>query len=878
MKKFKKILWIIFVIMLFSVSCFIVNAEDNSTTTVASGECGLYGDNVVWELDSNGVLTVSGTGEMLDYTWTNFVPNTPWHSYEKKIKKVIIEDGITSIGMSSFYDLSYVTDVEISNDVLAIGSYAFSHCRSVKNFVLPSNLQYVGNYCFEMCYGITEFVFPQSVTKLGTSIFYACDNLKSVTLPSGITELPAATFSSCDSLENVVIPSGVKVIGNACFNDCASLKTIILPDNLKSINYMSFRGCSKLEEISIPDTVTDIGSEAFYSCSNLNSIKLPSKIESILTYTFYACYNLTNIEIPSSVKTIDTKAFYGCTKLESVSLQNGIQKINDYAFYNCPNLTSIYIPDSVTTLGKYAYGFYKDIYDEISVVPNAHVLCCSNSKAETYAKNNKIPYSIVLVSIDTAGCVYTGKEVTPNISIVISEEELNVGSDYVVTYKNNIEPGVALAKIEFMNDYSFIKGEFVREFRIGKNIEIFDVELDKDEYQYHMYSPDVTVSYGDTVLELNKDYEAIYTIGDRTWKKASNNNHTYLTVLGSCEIKIVGINDYIGEIIINFDVEKFDMSNAKLWTNYVYDSDGSYSSGSFTLEDFVYDGTPKKQKSFRVCDSMDTISNSYYTISYKNNIEVGRATMIITGKGDYYTGKLEKDFYIYPRAISDVSITKLPNKLVYTEGDTQIDVTGGEITIYYQDGGSETFVITHDMLHDYNLLYAGSQNVWVECKGVSDYYVITIEPKIYNCPYCGDEYNDEILYNSHISSEQAKQNAKITIKNNPGSTTINYGETLELTAVVSNYSKPVNIEWYVNGSYYSSGDTLYISPENNSVKITVKLVDLNGNVFKDATGEEILDTETVTVKAGFFQKLISFFKNLFGLNRTVIQSIFKGVF
>lgn len=117
--------------------------------------------------------------------------------------------------------------------------------------------------------------------------------------------------------------------------------------------------------------------------------------------------------------------------------------------------------------------------------------------------------------------------------------------------------------------------------------------------------------------------------------------------------------------------------------------------------------------------------------------------------------------------------------------------------------------------------------------------------------------------------------AVLKIKNNPGTKTINYGELLRLTAEVTDKPENTMIWWYVNGSKKGEGETFEISPQSGSVTITAKLVDTNGNAILNSQGNEISDSETVTVNSGFFQKLISFFKNLFGINRTVIQYLFK---
>lgn len=112
----------------------------------------------------------------------------------------------------------------------------------------------------------------------------------------------------------------------------------------------------------------------------------------------------------------------------------------------------------------------------------------------------------------------------------------------------------------------------------------------------------------------------------------------------------------------------------------------------------------------------------------------------------------------------------------------------------------------------------------------------------------------------------------LKIKNNPSSRTINYGETLRLTAVTTNMPADAKLYWYVDGVKKGEGTTFEVSPESGSVEVTVKVVDVNGNSYSNA---EISDSQKVSVNSGFFQKIISFFKNLFGMNRTIVQALFR---
>ena len=125
--------------------------------------------------------------------------------------------------------------------------------------------------------------------------------------------------------------------------------------------------------------------------------------------------------------------------------------------------------------------------------------------------------------------------------------------------------------------------------------------------------------------------------------------------------------------------------------------------------------------------------------------------------------------------------------------------------------------------------------------------------------------------NNLIFTAKFNCTASVSIKNNPGAKTIKYGENLLLTAITTNMPNGVKIYWYVDGTKQGEGETFNVSFESGAKKVEVKLVDANGNILKNADGYELSDSESVTVNSGFFQKIISFFKNLFGMDRTVVQ-------
>lgn len=329
--------------------------------------CGANASNIVTAHfnSASGTLTFSGEGAMENYQTMHFV--APWKEISNQIKKIVIENGVTSIGSNAFYqcsdmqatldlsDAKALTSIgnnafygckkltgslEIPDSVTEIGAEAFLDCNNLSgNFELPEGLQSVGNDAFYNCYNLTGGLkLPDTVTSIGTGAFYNCANLDGyLVLSSSLTKIPKIAFNNCVNLkveDKLVIPSSVTVIEDAAFARCSSLTG----------------------DLEIPDTVTSIGNNAFYGCSSLNGyLTLPSQLTVIPSCAFWNCSQLKvqgGLKIPENVKSIGWGAFRGCAQLKgSLTLPKDIKSIGRQAFYDCTGLTGTFkIPDTVTEI------------------------------------------------------------------------------------------------------------------------------------------------------------------------------------------------------------------------------------------------------------------------------------------------------------------------------------------------------------------------------------------------------------------------------------------------------------------------------------------------------------------------------------------------
>ena len=202
-------------------------------------------DNLTWKLDADGTMTISGTGAMKDYNYDSPVYRN------SDVKKVVIEDGVTSIGSYAFASCSSLTSITIPESVTSIGYDAFSDCISLTSITIPDGVTSIGNAAFYNCTSLTSITIPDSVTSIGNNAFYGCNSLTSITIPKSVTSIGGGTFFDCSSLKSITISNGVTSIGTYAFESCSSLTSITIPDSVTSIGYAAFRGCTSLTTISL---------------------------------------------------------------------------------------------------------------------------------------------------------------------------------------------------------------------------------------------------------------------------------------------------------------------------------------------------------------------------------------------------------------------------------------------------------------------------------------------------------------------------------------------------------------------------------------------------------------------------------------------------
>ena len=270
---------------------------------------GICGPNLKWYLTYDGVLTISGKGEMYDYKSIN---DRVWE--KTHVKRIIIGDSVTTIGWSAFRD----------------------------------------------CNSLTSVTIPNSVTKIGIAAFRDCISLTSVTIPNSVTTIDDNAFSGCSSLTSVTIPNSVTKISDNTFSDCSSLTSVTIPNSVTTIGSEAFSGCTNLQKVHIGNSVKTIGEYAFYNGTSITQISSEAVVPPTCGLNVFANINKSKCKLIVPKNSLD--AYKQADQWKDFFLIEGSTTGITNTVYNKAGLADVYTIDGTKRLSKAST-------DEINALP-----------------------------------------------------------------------------------------------------------------------------------------------------------------------------------------------------------------------------------------------------------------------------------------------------------------------------------------------------------------------------------------------------------------------------------------------------------------------------------------------------------------------------
>lgn len=585
-------------------------------------------ERVVEEVEERVLTAYTGAGGEITIPETVTMIDKNVFEGNDSLTKVICPEGLKKIGSNAFRGCTSLTEIHFNESLTHIDYSAFQNCTSLKEVNFPGSIIMIGGDAFSDCSALEDIGFEPRKEEISScwveGSFRNCTSLKEVTVPFGI-EIKGGAFRGCTSLNEFKVSEGsFYSVFDGCLYDKEQTRLIVFPggktevefpETITEIGGNAFAK-SPLVSVEIPDTVTEIGGAAFDGCENLERCILPKNLTTINSYTFRSCGlkkidipetvdnissqafawcgELRTVTIPGSVQRIDQEAFESCIKLESIYIQEGVMMLEQRCLRNCPSLVTIAIPESVRSISyEVGIGWVDDTssYDKKKVT----IYGKAGSEAEKYAKENGVNFSteeppappvVVDPGYDISGdrftvtleqdvYTYDGKAKRPVATVKKGEEELLRGTDFMVRYENNINPGTAKAIITGDGEYS---GTVEKMFTIqGKDISGtgFTVTLSETTFTYDgkEKTPAVTVMEG-----ANKLRGTDFTV------KYENNVNP-----GTAKAIVTGTGFYAGTVTKEFTIKKNEKkSSLGLSCKKVFEK--KYGDKAFSLKASVKNG------------------------------------------------------------------------------------------------------------------------------------------------------------------------------------------------------------------------------------------------------------------------------------------------
>ena len=652
-----------------------------------------------------------------------------------------------------------------------------------------------------------------------------CDTSLSgdIVLPSKIEGKPVTSigddaFYGCSRLTSITIPNSVTSIGRFAFKDCKSLTSVTIPNGVTDFDWWAFAGCSSLKSITIPSSVTSIGYRAFDNCDKLNQINVDT------ANTVYSSENgvLFNKNKTELIRYPEGKAD------TSYSIPNSVTSIGIWAFDNCDKLNQINVDTANTKFSSVNGVLFNKDKTELIRYPEG--------KTDTsYA----IPNSVTSIDYDAfCGCSSLTSITIPNgVTSIGGSAFEDCSSLTSITIPNSVTSidistfsGCSrLASITIPNSVTSIDYAAFSGCSRLTSITIPDSVTSIGKYAFCGCSSLASITIPDSVTSIG------------SFAFSGCEGLTSITIPDS--VTSIGDGAFFGcrsltSITIPDSVTSID------WDTFSYCS----SLTSITIPDSV---TSIDYAAFSGCSSLKDVYYSGTQEQWKK-ISIGSNNSRLTSATIHYGSSAPAE---HARAMRAPAAPAAQNTsgAVYT-ATAQNAVPGELYMLYAFSSGTDLSSLEY----------------------VAQLRADSGEVKFRYIPRNSGELN-VIIVGKFVGS-----NAKLSIKS-PSTTTVSYGFTLNLHANVTDLPEGARVVWSMDGSGFelipsADGMTCGVkSVSKGSATITAKVVDKNGNAVKDANGNEITASQQLTSKAGFFQKLVAFFKKLFGSNMVIPSSLNKLV-
>lgn len=393
-----------------------------------------------------------------------------------------VPNTVEEISNYAFYASRSLISVTLGNSVTDLGTGAFSNCARIARISLNSKLESIGANAFNGCSNLLTIAIPQSVASIGLAAFRNCERLMSIsvnsanenyTSDSGVlfglsnngnkTELIAYPAAKTD--KSYSIPDTVVAVVSYAFFGAKNLQSVNMGSVLVDIRSYAFSDCSALSLVTIGAGVSNIGQCAFLNCESLKSIRIGRNVNSIGNYALgyyylpgtdeYILYDDFTIYTPSNT------AAYQYAYNNNINLVSEGECSHAYSYvYDIVSPTCTeqgYTEYACTYCGEHFRRTYVDptghsegdwIVDKKATYTakgKRHKVCERCNKITITQTTPMLKRSIASckITLSSKSVTANGKARKPAVTVKYNGKKLKKGTDYKVSYSNNVKPGIA---------------------------------------------------------------------------------------------------------------------------------------------------------------------------------------------------------------------------------------------------------------------------------------------------------------------------------------------------------------------------------------------------------------------------------------------------
>lgn len=377
-----------------------VYAEETAPTS------GTLQGGQTWSFDADGVLTISGTGEIKE----RYTSELPWTDQIKTAKKAVIGEGITNISGNLFNGFSFMEEISIPETVTAIGSDAFSSCMNLAEIKIPDAVTTIGDTAFIFCYKLANVSLSKNVTSLGRGVFAYCRGIESINVDAAnpnYCSVNGVLFNK-DQTELLKYP--------AAREDTA----YVIPESVKTIGYLALEGSMALADITFPAGLERIDTYALNTTKWLEDRQAESPFV-VVNGTLVNAENCEgDVTVPENVRKIGNWAFYR-SKVSNVVFPENVVEFEENSFYNVKTLESVTIQNPDCKFPDGYSGFPKE----------ATIYGQSGSTAEAYAEKKKYQFAAIGTAPEKPAAVLGDFDGNGTVGAEDAQDVLNVYAEIV---------------------------------------------------------------------------------------------------------------------------------------------------------------------------------------------------------------------------------------------------------------------------------------------------------------------------------------------------------------------------------------------------------------------------------------------------------------